>query len=88
MAKVARFYGWSHREILSLPLKTFRLYFAQIPRIEAEEALSLSVTLSIPWMDKTDRSRVLFELRRTAGLEKPEDGWRKLEAKLKDGKRL
>lgn len=62
MARVARFYGWTNKDILSLTPKRFWAYHKHAHILQSEEQLQLISAISIPNMKHVDRKRVIHQL--------------------------
>lgn len=65
-AKVAHFYGWTDRDIITMPFKKFMEYWNCISAIEAQNALMDLQVVSYPNMKKSDRSKLFNNLKKTS----------------------
>lgn len=65
-AKMARFYGWTDREISKLSLPKFMDYWIAITPLEANEAMLASKVSAYPHMEKMKRIKFFQELKRSA----------------------
>ena len=65
MARVARFYGWTHDYIRRLPFSVFRDYLNAIPAIEAHEQLTAINVSSFPHTKKEYRKKLIQNLKNT-----------------------
>ena len=73
VAKMARFYGWSHEEILGISYNTFLMYYNAITVIEAQDNLVKMNLADYPNMKKEGRSNFYRQMRKNAypvGLQK------------------
>lgn len=65
-AKVARFYGWSHSEIKSMPFKTFFDYHRCIEKLEAHEINNQLRVEIFPQLKKAPREKFSRDIHKLA----------------------
>jgi len=58
MARIARFYGWSHDEVNRLSIRVFNQYYKAITHLEAEELLNECMVGDYPHLKKKERSKI------------------------------
>lgn len=63
-AKVAYTYGWTDREMLSMPYKTFLEYWRAIKSLESEEQLLAFEAHSVVNLERAKRKEVIGRYRR------------------------
>ena len=64
MAKIARFYGWSHMEIMKTPYGILDLYYKAITHLEAEEMMCNINVVSTNKMKGKDKQDFMKKLDR------------------------
>ena len=57
-ARLAKEFGWTHREILQLTTRQFFLYLRNVDKLEAHHQSLAFEAASIPHMKKGDREKV------------------------------
>lgn len=65
-ARCARFYGWSHSEIKSMPFKVFFEYYKCVEKIEAHELNNQIRVAIFPELKKGPREKMANDLRKLA----------------------
>lgn len=63
-ARVARAFGWSHDQMMSMRVRTFNAYFKQIDRLEAREELLAFRVARIAQADKGPMREFIRELQK------------------------
>ena len=66
LAQVARWYGWSHGEMMRMPARAFFAYARQVSRLQAEEALLALSVAGAAAGDGKGFKRLAGQLQRTA----------------------
>lgn len=72
MCEVARFYGWTHTEMLSMSVQTFSMYYRGYEVLSAREALLQLKISCAPDMKREARDRMWNRLSRESEMARPE----------------